>query len=385
MTDAPNPAAAAPAPTGRRRGPVAPRPDDRQPLLAAIERRDGPRARRLAERWVHRRGVASLVAFQREVLGLEAGPEACGWLADLLGAPVAPVAAPLRREGAAALGPAIGLEDLDPPAAGPSPLPSVDEAFAALAAEFAPHLADGAPSLAELDHIARGGLDQVDPSLLPPPPPSLSFAIAAAAPAAESPAPSSAADSAAAAGPAAAPAADERGGAWFGRVRGLLRARLEEVIGTRRASDQPGTSEADPDAGATNSKAAQLSAEPAQLSAASPPEPLPSAAPAVDGLPASGPSAGPTAGPTAGPVADPGVPEPEAAAEPLAPWPTFHPTASILAVLPDPPTAEAPAPGRWLPRLGLVPPAPRPAPAPSDLADLRAWLPDAADDLPRAC
>jgi hypothetical protein len=76
----------------------------------------------------------------------------------------------------------------------------------------------------------------------------------------------------------------------------------------------------------------------------------------------------------------------EAATEPLAPWPAFHPTASILAALPDPPApAPAPAPTRWLPRLGLLAPSPRPAPAPADLADLRAWLPDAADDLPRAC
>ena len=100
---------------------------------------------------------------------------------------------------------------------------------------------------------------------------------------------------------------------------------------------------------------------------------------------AHGPS--PAARLQAAPVDAEAVPvDPEAATEPLAPWPAFHPTASILAALPDPPApAPAPAPTRWLPRLGLLAPSPRPAPAPADLADLRAWLPDAADDLPRAC
>ena len=62
MTAAPSPASAEPVPTGRRRGPIAPRPDDRLVLLEAIQRQDAPQARRLAERWVHRCGLASLEA-----------------------------------------------------------------------------------------------------------------------------------------------------------------------------------------------------------------------------------------------------------------------------------------------------------------------------------
>jgi hypothetical protein len=77
---------------------------------------------------------------------------------------------------------------------------------------------------------------------------------------------------------------------------------------------------------------------------------------------------------------------PSASEEPLAPPPNFHPTASILAALPEPVVPPEPEPGqpRWLPRLGLPTPSRRPAPAPADLADLRAWLPD-DEDQPRAC
>ena len=355
MTAAPSPASAAPVPTGRRRGPVAPRPDDRQALLEAIQRRDAPQARRLAERWVHRRGLASLEAFERQWLAAEAGPESRRWFGDLLQRSFEPfpaVAEPpsagvaALSAGAEALGPEIRLEDLDLAlAAPPSPLPSVEEAFAALAAEFAPTASapsaawpepEIAPSPAELERIARSGLDQVDPSLLPPPLPTLSFAIA---PAVAEPTLAATLD-----GPPQGVAAAEQAPVvarpWFGRVRGLLRTCVEEAIG-----------------GLSQAASPEVPPSPAAL-------PEDSEAAPVDAEAAS-----------------------EAATEPLAPWPAFHPTASILAALPDPPApAPAPAPTRWLPRLGLLAPSPRPAaPAPADLADLRAWLPDAADDLPRAC
>lgn len=369
MTAAPSPASAEPVPTGRRRGPIAPRPDDRLVLLEAIQRQDAPQARRLAERWVHRRGLASLEAFERQWLAAEAGPESRRWFGDLLQRSFEPfpaVAEPpsaggeALSAGAAALGPEIRLEDLDLAlAAPPSPLPSVEEAFAALAAEFAPTASatptasaaptasapsaawmesDIAPSPAELERIARSGLDQVDPSLLPPPLPTLSFAIAPAV--AEPTLPATLDEPPQ--GVAAAEQAPVVARPWFGRVRGLLRTCVEEAIG--------GLSQA--------------------------------ASPAVPPSPAALPEDS-----EAAPVDAEAVPvDPEAATEPLAPWPAFHPTASILAALPDPPApAPAPAPTRWLPRLGLLAPSPRPAPAPADLADLRAWLPDAADDLPRAC
>jgi hypothetical protein len=221
-------------------------------------------------------------------------------------------------------------------------LPSVEEAFAALAAEFA-------PSPAELEQITRAGLDQVDASLLPPPPPSLSFAIA---PAAAEPA------------AAVAPASEEDPAPvrpWFGRVRGLLRTCFDEAIGSLNPA--PLAPELSP----------QEDTQPAAFAAA-PGE-------ARDQLPGEGRDQALVEARVEAAVAS------EVEAEPLAPWPAFHPTASILAALPDPPAAApAPTPARWLPRLGWVAaPSPRPAPAPADLADLRAWLPDVADDLPRAC
>ena len=81
------------------------------------------------------------------------------------------------------------------------------------------------------------------------------------------------------------------------------------------------------------------------------------------------------------------APAEPAAEEPLAPLPSFHPTASILAALAEPaaPASSPSGPPRWLTRLRFPAPARRPAPPPADLADLRAWLPDATEDLPRAC
>jgi hypothetical protein len=199
-----DPLASSPASTpscGRRRA-VAPRPDLRLCLLEAIQERDAAQARLLGQRWVHRRGLVSLEAFQRITLRSLHGDEGCRWLQEQLG--------------------------LEPPpaSAADESLPSVESAFAALAAEF---------------------------------------------PNSENPLPA-----------------------------------------------------------------------------------LPAAA----------------------------APE-----EPLAPKPCFHPTASILSALAEPVVPAAAPSGslRWLPRLRFPAPARRPAPSPADLADLRAWLPDAADDLPRAC
>ncbi len=221
MTD--DPLASSPASTpsgGRSRAVAPPRPDLRLCLLEAIQQRDAAQAKLLGQRWVHRRGLVSLEAFQRITLRSLQGEEACRWLQEQLG--------------------------LEPPTAeaGAGSLPSVESAFAALAAEF--------PS-----------------------------------------------------------------------------------------SEIP------------------LPAEPAPAV----PAPREELAPAV------------------------AVPVAAAPEEPLAPRPSFHPTASILAALAEP-VAPAPAPSgslRWLPRLRFPAPARRPAPPPADLADLRAWLPDAADDLPRAC
>jgi hypothetical protein len=230
VTDAPLvlPASASSSPPGsapggdRPRRSVEPRPDLRLCLLEAIHQRDALQARRLAQRWVHRRGLVSLEAFQRITLQTVEGPEGCRWLEQQLGVDPPPA---LAEEVAEAL----------------EPLASVEKAFAALAAEF--------PALEPPS--------QEEPSLVQPP----------------------------------------------------LDESLDKPLNALRE-------------------------------------------------------------------------------EPLAPAPAFHPTASILAALgedraaPTVPPAHGP---RWLPRLRFSAPSPRPAPAPEGLADLRAWLPDADDELPRAC
>jgi hypothetical protein len=327
VTDAPHPAAAPFSPLGPPRRSVESRPNPRLALLEAIQERDARLTRLLADRWVHRRGIAALEAFQRITLARVEGSEACLWFrAQLELSPPAGAAAPVSE----AL-----PDDLISAAA----LPSVDEAFAALAAEFS------SPTAAELAAIADRGLDAVEESLLPPPTPplSLSFEIpGGATPAVEGPPPvlveSQSEAALEAADPtepvAGAPASDDVRPLYrrsLGKVRGLLRDCLEEVVASLRSTASTPTDSAR--------------------------EPLDATLP-FDTL-----------------------------NEPQAPQPVFHPTAAILASLPAPdPVHEASTgPSRWLPRLAAVPSPRRAAPAPDALADLRAWLPDAAEELPRAC
>ena len=268
-------------------------------------------AKRLVERWAHRRGLVSLEAFRRITLPNVEGPEGCRWLEEQLNLEPPPA---ITKGLAAALGPEIRLHDcisldgaglpfVPPPL---EPLPSVDEAFAALAAEFsAPEAAltpsPAPPAFAEAHSLWTETPEaQIPQTVVPEPDP-----------------------------PEAEAWTDEAAGVCppqrrfsFRRVRSLMRDCLEEAMGSLRVG-------------------------------AAPAAPLP-----VDSAPQ----------------------------EPLAPPPTFHPTAPLLASLREPAAREVSEPGLpgWLPRLGTGAPSRRPAPAPSDLADLRAWLPD-DDDLPRAC
>ncbi len=255
MTDVPRPTASG----------TEPRPDLRLCLLEAIHQRDASQTRRLAERWVHRRGLVSLEAFQRITLQTIEGPEGCRWLQELLGVEPPPS---VGEAVATALTSEFSRQDRNLPATAPplaplaavpearaanEPLSSMEKAFAALAAEF---------------------------------------------PSGEPPAP----------------------------VESLpLEPVLLEPLPEERAPEERAPEER--------------------------------------------------------------APEERAPEEPLAPLPTFHPTASILAALaqPEPATdSRRPRSPRWLPHLRLPGPSRGPAPAPAGLADLRAWLPDAEDELPRA-
>lgn len=107
------------------------RPDPAQRLLAAVAEGDGPTARRLGERLVHRLGVEAFVRWQREQLEPVQGTEAVQWLCAQLQLalpavevrwPTSPLpAAPLPSASLPAnsleAAPGLGLEG----AAGPAP------------------------------------------------------------------------------------------------------------------------------------------------------------------------------------------------------------------------------------------------------------------------
>ncbi len=66
------------------------RPDLASTLQAAVADRDALLARRLADQFVHRRGVVALEALLGGPLLALQGPDAVAWLAELVRLPVAP-------------------------------------------------------------------------------------------------------------------------------------------------------------------------------------------------------------------------------------------------------------------------------------------------------
>jgi hypothetical protein len=305
-------------------------------LLEAIQLRDAHLSRWLVQHWVHRRGLDSLREFQTTTLVSVAGRDAHLWLEALLEPP---------SPGIPQAKPALSTEE---------PRPQVEAAFAALAAEFAaPELAAASPAysaeevtppavvIAEAEAtIPAGAVTQVE--AIPP-------AEDGALPAPLFPLPGRL--------------------PRLGRLKRLVRGCYEGAIGgfqTIRAG------EAVPEAfdlGDPND-----SSEADEAISASEPLPQPPF------------------------IVEPAAPaEPSAPAEPVAPLPAFH--APGITAVEDAPPAQALAAGQStaevrratasiafrLPRPGSAGPSQRPAPAPDALADLRAWLPDQGDDLPRAC
>ena len=64
--------------------PAIPRPELSDRLLAAVAERDGARAHRLLQQWVHRRGLLSLEAWILGPLLSSQGPGASAWLRHCL-------------------------------------------------------------------------------------------------------------------------------------------------------------------------------------------------------------------------------------------------------------------------------------------------------------
>jgi hypothetical protein len=371
-----------------------PRPEPGAVLLESIQQRDAVRSRRLVQQWVHRRGLASLQEFQTTRLASVAGSEACQWLQALLESPAAVTAtvpvAPIRVHD---LIDPDGVGAAEPESPAMESLLEVEAAFAALAAEFAASLPE--PPLLEAEA---------------PPPVSaalpLSFSVAAATEKAAADAARSAlAGVPAAKTPVSEPEAGladvalpddgipeaehglDRGfllpgrlprlGGWKRLVRGCFEGAIGSLQAARAMRDQPepllnGDSEGfGPDSETAGDLPASIEAPSLSEAPSSSEEPAPF-----------------EASPGAAAVA---------MVEPVAPLPAFHSPAS--AGFEDAAAAEdaaarqsATAPRRVpaslafrLPRLGAGGGLQGPAPVPEVLADLRAWLPDDGEDLPRAC
>lgn len=78
-----------PLPSTRR--PLPSRPDPETQLLTALRDRDPQETRRLAQTWVHRRGLVAFQAFQQHTLPQTEAPDTLAWLDDVLaGAPATP-------------------------------------------------------------------------------------------------------------------------------------------------------------------------------------------------------------------------------------------------------------------------------------------------------
>ena len=77
-----------PLPSTRR--PLPSRPDPETQLLSALRNRDRQATRRLAQTWVHRRGLLAFQAFQQHTLPQSEAPDTLAWLEDVLGGPAAP-------------------------------------------------------------------------------------------------------------------------------------------------------------------------------------------------------------------------------------------------------------------------------------------------------
>ncbi|MFM7361666.1 MAG: hypothetical protein ACKO25_07555 [Cyanobium sp.] len=408
------------------RSSTAPRPEPGAVLLESIQQRDAVRSLRLVQQWVHRRGLASLQDFQSTTLASVAGSEACQWLQALLESPADASAIPPAPAAP------IRVHDLIDPdgviAAEPEPpamesLLEVEAAFAALAAEFAASApTPAAPEPAPLEAEKPPLIDEAPPPVAAALP--LSFSIAAATdqaaanaarsalagvPAAETSATEPEAERADAALPVDGTREAEQGPQRptllpgrlprLGRLKRLMRGCYQGAIGSLQAaramqeqpeflveSDSEGFgAESGADMEVTGADSADSGADIGAASETAAAFPAALDAPTLADAPVT--------------IAE------VALVEPVAPLPAFH--APAIAGLEDGAASKDPAAAAVglsavgksaaelkrvsaslafrLPRLGAAAVSQGPAPAPAVLADLRAWLPDDAEDLPRAC
>ena len=79
-----------PDPLQSTRRPLPSRPDPETQLVSALRNRDSQATRRLAQTWVHRRGLLDFQAFQQHILPRTEAPDTLAWLDDVLGGPTTP-------------------------------------------------------------------------------------------------------------------------------------------------------------------------------------------------------------------------------------------------------------------------------------------------------
>ena len=133
------------------------RPDPLQQLLVAVAEGDGPRARRLVDQLVHRRGVAALEQLLAGALLRSQGAAAVAWLQQQIGgeltaAPAGPQPAP--PEPSAAVDPALAPAASAVPVAaepepGSEPAPVASAAASERVAASSWSVAVAAPAVAE--------------------------------------------------------------------------------------------------------------------------------------------------------------------------------------------------------------------------------------------
>lgn len=137
------------------------RPDLQQPLLVAVAEGDGPRARRLVDQLVHRRGVAALEQLLAGALLRSQGAAAVAWLQQQIGGELTAAPAgsqpgsagagvPVPPEPSAAVDPALApAASVVPVVAEPEPAPVASAAASERVAAPSSSVAVAAPAVAE--------------------------------------------------------------------------------------------------------------------------------------------------------------------------------------------------------------------------------------------
>ena len=129
------------------------RPDLQQPLLVAVAEGDGPRALRLVDQLVHRRGVAALEQLLAGALLRSQGAAAVAWLQQQIGGELTAAPAglqPAPPEPPAAVDPALApAASAVPVAAEPEPAPVASAAASERVAAPSSSVAVAAPAVAE--------------------------------------------------------------------------------------------------------------------------------------------------------------------------------------------------------------------------------------------